>query len=220
VNLEAAILLYAGSGSKKSMYAPSKDMGDGEWRTINGLHVFIKKGESPKDAFARTLKQKTGKTERSVRKSASPAKAKPAKAKPAKKVEQAGFVKNASVFHEPAQDEESGETVTDHYVVEPDGSAKELPQTHDEYFAKHDQATFTNSGGLRVTVAQGSLGISFGRKDETTVDKILQVAGHSAFRDYESEIEYKDPSTGKTSSFNSRSVGDLARQLRGWLKKK
>jgi len=62
MNLSATLKIYAAAGSAASMYAPSKDMGSGEWRTINGIHVFIKEGESPKDAFARTLKEKTGKT--------------------------------------------------------------------------------------------------------------------------------------------------------------
>ena len=116
----------------------------------------------------------------------------------------------------------------DHYVVEPDGTAKRV-LSHISYFSgrlggfgesKIGFNEFMKKGGITVTVTAGGPGISFGRKDEETIDKVLQVAAHPEFREHGATVEYYNPSTKEQFTFNGSRVGELAREMRAWVAQK
>jgi hypothetical protein len=131
------------------------------------------------------------------------------------------YVKNTRTFIAPPKIS-GGESPLDHYVVEPDGESKRV-LSHISYFSGQSKLgynDFLKQGGITVTVSAGGPGIAFGKKDEETVDKVLQVAGHPEFREFGSTVEYYNPATREQLTFNGSRVGELAREMRMWLSQK
>lgn len=115
----------------------------------------------------------------------------------------------------------------DHYVVHPDGEVLQVPE-HRIFFRnlREDEGMgyndFLKSGGITVTSSHGGPGVTFGRADEDTVDKVLQILAHPAFREGRVGVaEYYNPDDEKNNrDFSERSMGDMTRELRSWLGKK
>lgn len=144
-----------------------------------------------------------------------------------------GWVRNTNAFHMPPAPAAQGAEAMHHYVVSVGGEVEKV-KDHATYFAGGaaqkasfggDQKAilgmrkFLQQGGITVTVTAGGPGILFGKKDEETVDKVLQVAAHPEFREYGATVEYLDTSKGERVSFDG-GVGKLARELRAWVQQK
>jgi hypothetical protein len=125
------------------------------------------------------------------------------------------WVKNTKAFKEPPRVSRQG--FMDHYVVEPDGTAKLVP-SHITYFSQSNKGfnQFMREGGITVTVSSGGPGISFGRSDEETIEKVLQVAREPVFREHGATVEYYDPDTKDRKSFDGSPV-QLRRAMDAWV---
>lgn len=128
-------------------------------------------------------------------------------------------VTNTREFISPPPAVQSADQKMDHYVVQPDGTAKRV-LSHISYFMDTRQkiSDFFKNGGIMATVSGGGPGVSFGKKDSDTVEKVIQVLTHPVFSGYEGTVSYYAP--GKTNvpqiEFDGR-PGKIARQLREWV---
>ncbi len=131
------------------------------------------------------------------------------------------FVRNTNVFRAPPSVSAREQAAMHHYVIESDGASKEVVN-HASYFSGWGKSfeKFMKQGGILVTVSAGGPGITFGKKDEETIDKVLQVAGHPEFREFGATVEYYNPATKEQFSFHGSRVGELGREMRAWMAQK
>ncbi len=128
-----------------------------------------------------------------------------------------GVVRNTREFIEPPPNTMSRDQKMDHYVVSPDGEAKRV-LSHLGYFmdTKQKVSDFLKNGGIMVTVSGGGPGFTFGSKDESTVDRLVQVLTHPVFSGYEATVSYYGKNRAAPELEFEGRPSKIARQLREW----